>query len=65
MSDIFVERKPDGSYVAYQNKQAIATGSTQADCADRAHLARPDDPVLVERVRDFPSGWRDKWRRVY
>jgi hypothetical protein len=65
MSDIFVERKPDGNYVARQNHRIIATGSTQELTADRAHRLKPNDPVFVERVRDTKGGSRDKWRRVY
>jgi hypothetical protein len=65
MSDVFVERKDDGTYVAYQNKRVIARGSTQAETAEKAHRNAPGDPVFVERVRDTKGGSRDKWRRVY
>ena len=65
MSNIFVERKPDGTYVARQNHRIIATGSTQAGTAEEAHKLKPDDPVFVERVRNTTGGSRDKWRRVY
>jgi hypothetical protein len=65
MSNIYVEREPDETYVAIQKKQVIARGRTQAEAAARAHRQEPDDPVLAERVRDTKGGSRDKWRRVY
>jgi hypothetical protein len=65
MSDIFVERKPNGRYAAIQKKQVIATGSTQGEAAARAHRAKPGDPILAERVRNTTGGSRDKWRRMY
>jgi hypothetical protein len=65
MSNVFVERKDDGTYVARQNHQIIANGSTQAETAERAHRKAPGDPVFVERVRNTTGGSRDKWRRVY
>lgn len=65
MSDIFVEREDDRTYVAIQNKQVIAKGPTQAETAARAHRKEPGDPVLAERVRNTKRGKRDKWRRIY
>lgn len=65
MSNIFVEREGDGTYVASQNKRAIARGATQEEAAARAHRKRPDDLVLAERVRDTKRGSRDKWRGIY
>jgi hypothetical protein len=65
MSNIYIEQKADGSYRAIQNKQTIATGSTQADTAMRAHWQRPADPILAERVRETSVGSPDKWRRFY
>lgn len=65
MSNIYVERENDRTYVATQNKRAIATGNTQAQTAARARRKRPDAPILGERVRDTKSGSRDKWRRLY
>jgi len=65
MSNIFVERKKDGTYVATQNKRTIATGQTQAQAGLRAHERKPNDPILAERVRDTEVGGRDKWRRFY
>lgn len=61
MSNIFVERKKDKTYVATQNGRTIARGDTQAQAGRRAHQKKPNDPMLAERVR---SG-RDKWRRLY
>jgi hypothetical protein len=65
MSNIYVEREDDGTYVAIQNKQVVTTGNTQKETAERAHQRRPDDPVLAERVRMTKDGSRDKWRRIY
>lgn len=65
MSNIYVEREEDGTYVATQNKRMIASGATQAQAIARARRKEPDDPVLAERVRDTKVGSRDKWRRVY
>lgn len=65
MSNIYVEREDDGTYEATQNKRVIASGNTQREAIDNARRAKPDDPVLAERVRDTSVGGRDKWRRVY
>jgi hypothetical protein len=65
MSDIFVEQKNDGTYVATQNKRVIAKGETQAQAITRARRVEPNDPVLAERVRNTKRGSRDKWRRAY
>jgi Family of unknown function (DUF5678) len=65
MSNIYIEQGDDG-YVAYQNKNVIATGETQKEAARRAHNKRPCDPVLAERIRNTDMGSRDnKWRRMY
>jgi hypothetical protein len=65
MSNIFVERKKDKTYVATQNGRTIATGETQAKAGLRAHKKRPDDPILAERVHKTNVGKPDKWRRFY
>lgn len=65
MSNIYVERKSDGTYAATQNKKVIAKGGTQAETVEAARRKKPDDPVLAERVRDTKNGSRDKWHRVY
>ncbi len=65
MSNIYVEREEDGTYVATQKKREVASGDTQAQTVARAHRKKPNDPVLAERVRDTKRGSRDKWRRVY
>lgn len=65
MSNIYVEREDDGTYVATQNKRIIARGDTQAQTVARARRQEPDDAVLAERVRDTKGGVRDKWRRAY
>ena len=65
MTDIFLERKKDGTYVARQNGRSIATGDTQAEAGSRAHRKKPDDPILAERQRNTDVGGRDKWRRFY
>lgn len=64
MSNVFVERKDDGTYAAIQDKKVIARGDTQAQTIDKAQAKRPDDPILAERVRMTTGGSRDKWRRV-
>jgi hypothetical protein len=65
MSNIFLERKKDGTYVATQNGRTIAQGDTQAQTGSRAHKKKPNDPILAERVRDTDVGGPDKWRRLY
>lgn len=65
MSNIYLERKKDGSYAATQNGKTIARGETQAETGSKAHKKKPDDPILAERVRDTKAGSRDKWRRFY
>lgn len=65
MSNIYVEREDNRKYIAIQNKQVIAKGSTQEEAAAKAHKKNPEDPVLVERVRNTKFGGRDKWRRVH
>lgn len=65
MANVYVEQQSDGSYVATQNKREIAWGDTQREAIDGARAARPDDPVLAERVRDTDRGGRDKWRRAW
>ena len=67
MSDVFIERKPDATYRAIQNKRTIGTGDTQSDAIDEARTNRknPDDPMFAERVRNTEEGKPDKWRRVY
>lgn len=65
MSNIFLERKKDGTYVATQNGRTIATGETQTEAGTKAHQKKPNDPILAERVRDTDVGKRDKWRRIY
>jgi len=64
MSNVFVERKGDGTYAAIQDKKVIARGDTQAETIDKARDKRPHDSILAERVRDTDVGSRDKWRRV-
>jgi hypothetical protein len=64
MANIFVEQKDDGTYKATQNKRVIATGGTQAEAIAKAHKAKPEDPVLAERVRNTAHGSPDKWRRA-
>ena len=65
MSNIFVERKKDKTYVATQNGRTIAKGDTQAQAASRAHQKKPNDPLLGERVHKTNVGKPDKWRRSY
>jgi len=65
VSDIYVERKDDGTYRALQNKRVIATGDTQQEAASHAHHRRPNAPILAERVRNTDVGHPDKWHRIY
>jgi hypothetical protein len=67
MSNVYIEQRGEGTYRATQNGEVIATGDTQEEAIDRARRNRkkPDDPILVERVRNTEVGGRDKWRRVY
>ncbi len=65
MSNIYLERKKDGSYAATQNGRTVAIGDTQAEAGSRAHKRKPHDPILAERVCDTDVGHRDKWRRFY
>jgi hypothetical protein len=65
MSNIFVERKKDKTYVATQNGRTIATGKTQAEAGSRAHKKKPGDPILAERIHRTDVGKPDKWRRFY
>lgn len=65
MSNIFLERKKDGTYVATQNGRTIAMGDTQAEAGSRAHKRKPNDPILAERVHKTDVGKPDKWRRFY
>lgn len=64
MSKIYVEQK-EGEYVATQDSRIIATGNTQRQAINRARSLKPDDPVLVGRVRQRKMGSHDKWRRAY
>ena len=65
VSDIFIERQPDNTYRAIQNRRTIASGDTQREAINAAHKRKPDDPILAERVRHTEGGNPDKWRRVY
>ncbi len=64
MSNVFVERKDDGTYAAIQDKKVIARGDTQAETIDKVREKKPDDSILAERVRNTDVGSRDKWRHV-
>ena len=37
MSNIYLERKKDGSYAATQNGRTVAIGDTHAEAGSRAH----------------------------
>jgi Family of unknown function (DUF5678) len=47
MSNIYVERQHDGTYVATQTKRVIATGATQEETIRKARKKAPGDPVLA------------------
>jgi hypothetical protein len=63
--NIFVERRGDGDYAVRKpgSERASDILPTQPEAIERARELNPDGSVLVERVRDTPSGGRDKWRR--
>jgi hypothetical protein len=61
-NNVYIERHDDG-YVAIQNKHEITRGETQRQAVDNALLLRPDNRILVERVR-HTTGSLDKWRRI-
>lgn len=65
MSNIYLEQKKPGKFIATQNGKTVATGDTQRETGLKAHKKKPDDPILAERVRDTKIGGRDKWRRFY
>jgi hypothetical protein len=65
MSKIYVEQEKIGKYRAIQNGHVIATGRTQSTTAEKVHKMKPNDAVLLERVRDTEAGGRDKWRHGY
>jgi hypothetical protein len=65
VSEVFVERKNDGTYRALLNHRTIATGDTQDQTARRVRRDRPDAIIFVERVRETSGGSPDKWRRWY
>ena len=65
MSEIFVERKEDGTYRALRNHRTVATGDTQDRTAHKARQEYPNDIIFVEHVRDTKGGSPDKWRRWY
>ncbi len=64
MANLFVERRPDGTYAVREanNPRAIGTGSTQEEAIRAAHEARPGVNLDIERVRDTDTGKPDKWR---
>ena len=65
MSDIFVERRPEGDYAVRKpdSKRASAVETTQAKAIERAQEIDPGAAVLVERVRYTTGGKPDKWRK--
>ena len=65
--DIFIERRPNGSYAILNpaNSKASALKPTQEDAIEEAKRMFPRALIYVERVRDTKVGTRDKWRLVY
>ena len=63
---LFVERRPDGDYAVRKGNAQRASDvlPTQKEAIQRARELNPDRAPLVERVRNTPSGSRDKWRKA-
>lgn len=64
-STIYVECEKPGKYRAIQDGHVIAKGTKQASVAKKVHRMKPNDMVLLERVRDTDVGGRDKWRHGF
>jgi hypothetical protein len=62
---LFVERRPQGDYAVKKAnaERASAVLPTQAEAIEKARQLNPDKAPLVERVRNTPTGGRDKWRK--
>ena len=65
LKDTIITRKPDGSYKATHNGRTIGTGDTQNEAAWNGQDARPNAPVVAQRVRDTEEGYPDEFRRIY
>ena len=63
MSDIFVERQADGTYVAIQDSQVIAESNSQTETAKMARRKKPGNRVFIKRVRKTADDSRSRWRR--
>ena len=55
-NQIFIEDRSGKYYVALQDGNVIATGSTQDEAGKRAHKLKPTATVFGERVRDVSTG---------
>lgn len=65
MSNIYVERRPDGSYAVERPgaDRASAILPTQAEAIERAKEISPNTRPDVERVRHTTCGKPDQWRK--
>ena len=65
MSNIYVERRPDGTYVVERPGaiRASAVCQTQAEAIERAKEIAPNTRPDVERVRHTSRGVPDHWRK--
>lgn len=64
MPDVYIERRPDGTYAVMVRgaDRASAITQTQEEAIKRAKEMHPDVSPDIERVRDTKKGTRDKWR---
>lgn len=60
----FIEQTKEGKYAvrAENADRASSFHDTQAEAIAEAKRLDPNDHPDVERVRNLPSGGRDKWR---
>ncbi len=65
-SNIFVERRPDGSYAVGKPgaNKASAILPTQGEAIERAKQISPGVRPDVERVRHTIKGKPDQWRKA-
>ena len=63
--NVFVERRPDGSYAVEKPRAARASAilPTQREAIERAKEISPGSRPDVERVRHTSRGKPDQWRK--
>ncbi len=64
-NNLFIERRPDGSYVVLKAnaERASAVAATQEEAIERAKELNPNAAIHVERVRDTDTGSPNQWRK--